>query len=181
MPYPLNKIIEETYRHALGTNNLKLAKERQSFEANKNRNQPLRSKIGQKVMLSSQNINLPNVNNKMKPRWLGPFPITQVNYQGHNYILDLSSNADLRQIHKTCQIGLRKLYRENNQQEFPQRHNSAPGPSKVDMYEVEKAVDFRFSHSVRQPIDQIAWNAYLPSQDKWIDRDEIDEEVEFRL
>ena len=70
MPYPVNKIVADTDRHAQVTHNLKIAKERQSFQANKRSNQPPRWKIGQKVMLSSQNINLRHVNKKMKPSWL---------------------------------------------------------------------------------------------------------------
>ena len=84
LPYPLNKIVADTDRHAQGTNKLKIEKERQSFPAKKRRNQPPRWQIGQKVLLSSQNINLPNVNKKMKPRWLRPFPITQVDYNRNN-------------------------------------------------------------------------------------------------
>ena len=80
MLYHNNKIIAESDRHGEVTNNLKLVKERQSFQANKRRNQAPKWKIGQQLMLSTQNMNLPNVNKKMKPRWLGPFPITKVNY-----------------------------------------------------------------------------------------------------
>ena len=50
MHYPLNKIIADTDRHAQVTNHLKLAKEGQSFQPNKRRNQPPRWKIGQKVI-----------------------------------------------------------------------------------------------------------------------------------
>ena len=106
MPYPLYKIVADTDRHAQVTNNLKLAMERQSLQANKKGNQPPRWKMAQKVMLSSQNINLPNVNTKMKPWWLGPFPITQVNYSRNNYTLNLDSNFDLRHMHNTFHIGL---------------------------------------------------------------------------
>ena len=115
-------------------------------------------------MLSSQNINLPNVNKKMKARWLGLFPISQVNYQRNNYTLDLSSNADLRHIHKTFHIGLLKPHRENDLREFPRRHYSTPGPVQDDRYEVEKAVNFRFSHSAREPLYQIRWKVYLPDR-----------------
>ena len=38
MLYPLNKILADTDRHAQVTNNLKLAKERQTFQCNKRRN-----------------------------------------------------------------------------------------------------------------------------------------------
>ena len=84
MAYPLNEIVAEPDRHAQVTNNLKQATERQSFQANERRNQPSRWKIGPKVILSSQNINLPNVNQKMKARCLGPFPIIQGYYQSNN-------------------------------------------------------------------------------------------------
>ena len=122
--------------------------------------------MGQKVMLSSQNINLQNVNKKMKPRWLGPFPITQVDYNRNNYTLNLDSNFDLRHIHNTFHIGLCEPYRENNQQVFPKRHYAEPGPVKDDRYEVENAVNFRFSHSARDPLYQISWQGYLPSDDQ---------------
>ena len=149
MPYSLNKIAVDSDRHAEVTKNLTIAKDRQSFQANKRRDQPPRWKIGQKVMVSSQNINLPNVNKKMKPRWLGPFPIIQVNYNRNNYTLNLDSNFDLRHIHNTFYIGLLKPHRENNQHVFPGRHYAEPGPVKDDRCEVEKAVKFRRSEERR--------------------------------
>ena len=74
----------------------------------------------------------------MKQRWLGPFPIAQVNYQCNNYILDVSSNPDLRQIYKTFHIRLLKPTPANNQHEFLQCDLSEPGPVKNDRHEVEK-------------------------------------------
>ena len=181
MPYPLNKIVADTDRHAQVIHNLKIAKERQSFQANKRRNQRPRWKIGQQVMLSSQNINLPNLNKKIKPRWLGAFPITQVNYNGNNYTRNLDSNFDLHHIHNTLHIGLLKPYPENIQQVFPERHYAEPGPVKDDRYDVETAVNFRFSHPARDPLYQIRWKRYLPSDDQWIHADEIDDDMKFRF
>ena len=132
-------------------------------------------------MLSSQNINLPNVNKKLKPRWLGPFPIRQVNYKRNNYTLDLTSNFDLRHIYNTLHIGLLKPYRDNNQQVFPNRHYAEPGPVKDDRYEVEKGVNFRFSHPAGDPLYQIRWKGYLRSDDQCIHADEIDDDVKFRF
>ena len=117
----------------------------------------------------------------MKSRWLEPFPITQVNYQPNNYTLNLSSNAELWHIHKAFHIGLLKPYCENNQLEFLQCHYSESWPMKDDRYEVEKAVNFRFSHAAREPLYQTRWKGYLPCQDQWIHSNEIDEEVKFRF
>ena len=181
MLYPFNEIVPDIDRPAQESNNLQLGQESQSFQANKRRDQGPRWKIGQKEILLSQNMNLPNDNKKMMPRWLEPFPITQVYDQRNNYTLDLSSITDLRQIHKTFHIGLLKAYRENKRQELPQRPYSEPGPMKDDRYEVENVVDFRFSHPAREPLHQIRWDGYLPSQEKWIHRDEIDEELKFKF
>ena len=100
----------------------------------------------------------------MKPRWLGQFPITQVNYQDNNYTLDLSRNAELCHIHKTLPIELLKPYRENDQQEFLQHHHSEPGPVMDDRYKVEMAVNIRFSYAARGPLYHIRWKEFLPSQ-----------------
>ena len=67
MPYPLDKIVADIEWHAQVTDNLVLPKEAQSLQANKSRNQPPRWRIGRKVMLSLQNINLPNVQKNRKP------------------------------------------------------------------------------------------------------------------
>ena len=52
---------------------------------------------------------------------------------------------------------------------------------KDDRYEVEKAVNLMFSHLAREPLYQIRWKGYLPSQDQRIHGDEIEEEVKFRF
>ena len=110
---------------------------------------------------------------------MGPFPITQVNYNRNNYTLNLDSNFHLRHIHNTFHIGLLKPYRENNQQVFPERHYAEPGPVNDHRYEVEKAVNFKFSHPARDPLYQIRWKGYMSSDDQWIHADEIDDGIKF--
>ena len=106
---------------------------------------------------------LANVNNKMKSRWLWPFPITQVNYYRNNYTVDVNSSYQLRHIHNTGPIVLFEPYHKNDHQGFPQCHYAETGPVKDDMYEVEKAIKFRFSHLLTDLLNQIIWKTYLPS------------------
>ena len=94
MPYPRHKIIADTDRHAQVANDLRLGTERQTSQANNSSNQRPRSQIGQKLMLLLHNIKFTNANKKMKPRWLGRFPITQGNYQRNDNTLDFSRNSD---------------------------------------------------------------------------------------
>ena len=177
MPYPRNTIVAVIDSHAQVTKNLSLAKERQSFQANKRRRQPPRWKIGQKLILSSQNMNLPNDNKKMKPMWVGPYSITQVNYQCNNYKLDFTSNSDVCHIYKTLHIGRLKPCRETNQPELAHRYYTKSGPMKDVRYEVEKAVNFRFRQPRREALYQIRWKGHLPSQNQVIHSDEIDDDV----
>ena len=116
----------------------------------------------------------------MKPRCLGRSPITQVNYQCNNYTVKLSSHSDLCHIHKTFYIGLVKHYRKNNENELPQRHWSEPAPVKHDRYEVEKAVNLVFSQPPREPLYGIRWTGSQPSQDQWINSDDIDDAGTFK-
>ena len=155
MPYPLNHIVAVTDRHAQVTNNVNLAKLRQSFQAKTRRIQPPRWKLGQKVLWSSENIRLPNVNNKMKLRWLAPFPITQVNYHHNGYTLDLSRNLYLVHINKTFHMGLQNPYGANQNQEFLHSYYCECVPVKADRYEVENAVDFMFLDPAREPLYHI--------------------------
>ena len=132
-------------------------------------------------MLSSQNINLSNVCNTIKHRWLGLFLIIEVNYLRNNYTLDLSSHAELHHINKSFHIGVLKLYHANNHQEVLQHYYSEPGLVKDYRYEVEKALKCMFSHSARERLYHTRWISYLPCQDQWIHSDAIDEEVKFRF
>ena len=130
-------------------------------------------------MLYSQNINLPNVNQKLKLRWLQLFPITQVNYQRNDHNLDLRCDAELCHIYKFFHIGLLKPYGQNDQDGFAQPHHTETVPEKDVSYDIEKAVNFRFSHPAREPLYQIRWKCYLSGQDQWIHSDEIAVEVKF--
>ena len=56
-----------------------------------------------------------------------------------------------------------------------------PGRVEDCTCEVKKTVSFSFSHTAREPLSQIRWNGYLPSQALYVYRDDIAEEVKFRF
>jgi len=96
--------------------------------------------IGQHVLLTFENINIPNTAPKLKPRWLGPFPVTSTAYQRENYGLDLSTKPELSLIYNTCHISKLKPYLENKENKFALRRLSKPGRVEDDRYEVETIV-----------------------------------------
>ena len=77
---------------------------KQAHNANKRRTEEPRRNIEQLVLLSYKNIKIPNTAPKLKPRWLGPFPVTSTDYQRKNYGLDLSFKPDLSLIYNTFHI-----------------------------------------------------------------------------
>ena len=91
-PHPISTYTPAEERHLDTSRNLYTSKVRQAKQANKKRSPaPLLSK-GQKVLLSTENINLPNISRKLKPRWIGPFRIKHYNKRRNNYSLDLSTD-----------------------------------------------------------------------------------------
>ena len=100
-------------------------------------------KIGNKVLLSTKNINIKNVSPKMKPLWIVPFTILLANYNCNNCSLHLSRDLSWNLMYNTFLIIKIKPYVNNNSTLFPQPQVVKPGPLVQDRYVVEKVIEYR--------------------------------------
>ena len=94
-------------------------------------------KVGEKVFLSTKNINIKNASPKMKPLWIRPFTIQSANYNGNNYSLDLYTDPSLNLTYNTLYISKIKAYVNDNYTLFPQCELAKPAPVSKDRYEFE--------------------------------------------
>ena len=113
-PYPINPYTPAEERHLDTSRNLHSYNVKQAKQANKKPSVPPLLSAGQKVLLSTENINLFNTSRKLKPRWVGPFRIQHVNRKRNNYTFDLSTYSLLSLIHNTFHISKIKPYVEND-------------------------------------------------------------------
>jgi len=94
-PYPITPYTPAKERHLDTSRNLYSSKVKQAKQANKKRSFPPILTAGQKVLLSTENLNLLNTSRKLKPRWVGAFRIQHVNRKRNNYTRDLSTDSRL--------------------------------------------------------------------------------------
>jgi len=126
-PYPITPYTPAEERHLDTSRNLYSYKVKQGKQANKKQSVlPLLS-AGQKVLLSTENINLLNTSRKLKPRWVKPFHIQHINRKQNNYTLDLLTDRHLSLTHNTFHISKIKVYVKNDLTNFPCRHMEQPG------------------------------------------------------
>jgi antitoxin component of RelBE/YafQ-DinJ toxin-antitoxin module len=129
------KFMEETINQA--HDNIVKAQASQKTQADKHRRDH-QFKIRDKVLLSSRNLNLPSMHScKLAPRWIRPFTIK---VQKHKDSFELNLPNSYR-IYPTFHVNLLKPYQENDDIEFPDRHQDPPEPLIINNqqeYEVEE-------------------------------------------
>jgi Chromo (CHRromatin Organisation MOdifier) domain/Integrase core domain len=145
---------------------LMTAQDRQSLYANKHRHH-VTYNIGDKVLLSAQNINNPVDKNrptrKLTPRFLGPFDITAV-ISPTAYKLDLPATM---RIHPIFHVSMLKPYKESPN-EFsraaPLPPVTIPGSDEPE-YEVESILDKRSTRGKVQYL--VKWMGYPLHDATW--------------
>ena len=78
-PYPITPYTPVEERHLDTSRNLYSSKVKQVKQVYKKRSDPPLLSASQKVLLSTENLNLLNTSRKLKPRWVGPFRLQHVN------------------------------------------------------------------------------------------------------
>jgi len=160
-------------RHLDTSRNLYSSKVKKAKQTNKKRSVPPLLAAGQKVLLSTENLNLLNISRKLKPRWVGPFRIQYVNRKRNNYTLDLSMDSRLSLIHNTFHISMIKPYIENDSTNFPGRHEEQPGEVGEGRWEVERVLEFSTAPRKSKSQYLVRWKSYRSDDDEWINFEDI--------
>jgi len=176
-PYPITPYTPAEEHHRDTSRNLYSSKVKQAKQANKKRSVPPLLSAGQKVLLSTENLNLLNTSRNLKPRWVGPFRIQHVNRKRNNYTLDLSTDSRLSLIHNTFHISKIKPYVENDSTNFPGHHEEQPGEVTEGRWEVERVVEFRTAPCTGKSQYLVSWKGYGSDIDEWINFEDISLEI----
>jgi len=171
--YPITTYTPAEERHLDTTRNLYSSKLKQAKQANKKRSVPPLPSAGQKVLLSTENINPLNTSRKLKPRWVGPFRIQHVNRKRNNYTLDLSTDSRLSLSHNTFHISKIKPYVENDSTNFPGHHEEQPDEVTEGRWEVERVLEFRTTPPTGKSQYLVLWKGYGSNNDEWLNFEDL--------
>jgi len=177
LPHPIPIYLDPTQEYYQLAENLTKAKKQQLEQANKNRRPAPEYKVGDLVLLSTQNLTPYSKETKLHFKWIGPFPITQVNKWKQSYHLDVSEYPELSRITPVFHTNLLKPYTPNDNIKFPSRSLKRPEAVEGQWYKVEKAVEFRTEPGTKKRQYKIRWQGYLASEDSWVNAEEISKEV----
>ncbi|KAF8754653.1 hypothetical protein RHS01_05919 [Rhizoctonia solani] len=116
--------------------------------------------VGKKVWLDGKNVELRTNSNKLDPRRLGPFKITE-KVSSHAYRLELPETL---KIHDVFYVGLLSRSHKSPSQPFPER----PPPETIEgeeEYEVEQIIDSKRQRG--KWFYLIKWKGYGPEDNSW--------------
>ncbi|KAF8747906.1 hypothetical protein RHS01_11205 [Rhizoctonia solani] len=116
--------------------------------------------IGEKVWLDAKNVEIRSNSNKLDPRRLGPFKISE-KISSHAYRLEL---PETMKIHNVFYVGLLSKVHESPSQPLPER----PPPETIEgeeEYEVEQIIDSKQQKG--KWFYLIKWKGYGPEDNSW--------------
>ena len=166
-------ILDKLYTiHRLIADQLKIAKEVQKHYADK-RTKPMEFEVGDRVMLSTQNLKLLNQpSKKFRSRFIGPYEIIK-KLSSQAYHLKLPSSM---KVHPVFHINLLKSYHSLSPDtdvpdDIPAANDYIYGD---DIYYVESIIDHKIApHLAKYPqggsalLFRVRWEGYGPKDDTW--------------
>lgn len=168
---------------AITKDNHLAVKTTQAWYVNQSRWEEPQYKVGQLVILNSQNIwkwiKKGGRSVKFYPRFLEPFKTIESWSATSNYKLELFPVVDFDSIHPVFHAKLLKPFVVNNPEAFPTREHARPPPiiPKDNMYLVEFIRDHRVKRRQKQYL--IHWLGYPDSDDSWVPEIYINEDLEW--
>ena len=99
----------------------------QTHQSNKRRSSEPDIRVGQKVFVSTKNMNLPPGRaSKFLPKYVGPYVVTKADPKSSTYELDLPNELYDRRMHNKFHASLLKPYHESDPYLFPNRSKYEP-------------------------------------------------------
>src|SRR4029077_16786087 len=169
----LQSLRSNTRKHLLD------AKLTQALNTNKRRRPAPLFKENLLVLLSTKNLPLATSYRKTAPAWVGPFKIIRTHPITDNYTLELPD--ELSNIHPTFHVELLKSYIDNDNEKFPGRKNTEPGPlpefKNEDRYEIETILKSKTNPKTGEVTYFIKWKGYGTKDNTWEPSENVDEEA----
>jgi len=153
--------------------NLLAAKISQSEFTNCHRNDEVIYKVGDKVMLSTENRRCKYMQRhsgrtaKFMPRFDGPFVVTKANTAKSAYTLDLPNKPDRFPTFHAAQL---RKHIPNDDKKFPARKLPQPGPvitlDGQEEWLIDRILDEHVHGKSRQFL--VRWRGWGPEEDRWL-------------
>ena len=147
---------------------LKDARRRVERYGNRHRSPGPHYTIGDDVLINMKGL-IPNEDpssSKLRPKFVGPYMITQCDYERENYTLDIPSHWHKHNVFHTSKL---KPYTHNNTEKFPTRSITPPEPIQDEegqlTYTINKLKGFKVSR--KQDLYLVSWEGYTPENDSW--------------
>lgn len=115
---------------------------------------------------------------KFSPTFIGPFSIIRAWPKTDNYELELPK--ELSKLHPVYHVSLLKQYHENEDERFPGRANTRPGPLPdfdEDCWEINGIQDHRFNKKTKANEFLVGWKDWDQKYDSWEPRENFDQEA----
>jgi len=110
----IRDVLDRTY------NKLLVQHERQVVQVNKCRHEGQNFKVGDEVLLSMANLNLPKGRaSKLCPKYIGPYKVLKADHKTLTYKMKLPPDMCKRRIHDVFHENVLKPYIRNNKELFP--------------------------------------------------------------
>jgi len=156
---------------AIAKQHLLAAQEKQSHEANKSRREH-EFNVGDKVMVSTENMNVGERARKLVAKYAGPHKIV-AHPTANTYELELP--PELSRIHPVFNSSLLKPFKEDNVR-FVQRPQITRPPATIDEGEEKFTVEAIQAFRVRRGIPEylVKWLGYPDSESSWRPVNQVD-------
>ncbi len=150
--------------------NLAAAQKKQAHYANKHRKQ-VQFKVGDKVLLSTANLNNEHRAPKLLSRFVGPFPIVRV---VNDVSYELALPPSMSRLHPTFHVSKLKRWAQDTSAQFPGRSQDLAPPPPVyhdgeEKWEVEKVIRKRNRKVGRRTVVEylVLWKGFPEWEKTW--------------